>query len=261
MAIFDRGSGPPLVVIPGLQGRWEWTRPALSRLADRCRTISYSLCGDIGATHTLDAALGFENYVRQLDAVLDAARVERAAICGVSFGGFVAVRYAARRPERVSALVLVSAPAPGWQPNPQQSRWLSRPWLSAPAFVLTSPLRVWPEVSAAIPDLHARMRFFVSQGLRCATAPMIPGLMAARVRSAAGVDFHADCRCIDAATLVLTGEEGLDRIVPVRSTRTYASLIRRAEYRMLPQTGHMGLLTQPQLFARTVSDFVHAHHQ
>lgn len=261
MAIFDKGNGPPIVVIPGLQGRWEWTRPALSHLASRCRTISYSLCGDIGSPHRLDASLGFENYVRQLDAVLDAARVERAAICGVSFGGFVAVRYAALRPERVSALVLVSAPAPGWQPNPQQSRWLSRPWLSAPAFVLSSPARVWPEVSAAIPDLGARMRFFVSQGLRCATAPMLPGLMAARIRCTESVDFRTDCQRIDAATLVLTGEETLDRIVPVRSTRSYASLIRRAEYRMLPGTGHMGLLTRPHAFASTVTDFVHAHHQ
>jgi pimeloyl-ACP methyl ester carboxylesterase len=261
MALFDEGNGPPLIVIPGLQGRWEWTRPALAHLAHRCRTISYSLCGDLGSPHRLDTALGFENYVRQLDAVLDAAGLERAAICGVSFGGFVAVRYAALRPERVSALVLVSAPAPGWQPNPQQARWLSRPWLSAPVFVLTSPTRVWPEVSAALPSLSARVRFFVSQGLRCAAAPMIPGLMASRIRCAESVDFRSDCRRIGAATLVITGEERLDRIVPVRSTRSYASLIRGAEYCMLPQTGHMGLLTQPQVFARTVSDFVHAHHQ
>jgi 3-oxoadipate enol-lactonase len=261
MAIFDRGSGPPVVVIPGLQGRWEWTVPALSHLSGRCRTISYSLCGDIGSSHRLDAELGFENYVRQLDAVLDETGVQRAAICGVSFGGFVAVRYAALRPDRVSALVLVSAPAPGWQPNPQQSRWLSRPWLSAPAFVLTSPTRVWPEISAAIPEWRARVRFFLRQGLRCAAAPMIPGLMASRIRCAAAVDFLTDCQRIDAATLVLSGEEELDRIVPVRSTRSYASLIRRAEYRKLPQTGHMGLLTQPHLFAEAVTSFVYAHHQ
>lgn len=248
-------------MIPGLQGRWEWAEPALSRLANRCRTISYSLCGDIGSSHRLDRQLGFENYVRQLDAVLDGAGVERAAICGVSFGGFVAVRYAALRPERVSVLVLVSAPAPGWQPNPQQSRWLSRPWLSAPAFVLTSPSRVWPEIRAAIPAWRERIRFFACQGLRCAAAPMIPGLMASRIRCAASVDFLADCRRIEAATLVISGEEGLDRVVPVDSTRCYASLIRGAEYKVLRQTGHAGLLTQPHVFADTVSQFVHAHHQ
>ena len=258
--MFDAGVGPPLVVVPGLQGRWEWTKPALSSLAERCRTISYSLCGDIGSRHRFERTLGFESYVRQLQAVLDEAAVERAAICGVSFGGLVAVRFAALHPERVSALVLASAPAPGWQPTPQQSRWLARPWISTPAFVLTAPCRVWPEISAAIPPWGPRIRFFVRQAIRCAAAPMSPGLMASRIRCAAGIDFSADCCRIGAATLVLTGEEELDRVVPVDSTRYYASLIPGAEYRMLPQTGHMGLITQPAMFADVVSGFVHAHH-
>ena len=29
--MFDRGNGPPVVVVPGLQGRWEWAKPALTR--------------------------------------------------------------------------------------------------------------------------------------------------------------------------------------------------------------------------------------
>ncbi len=258
--MFNRGDGPPLVVVPGLQGRWEWSAPVLSQLAERCRTVSYSLCGDIGSRHRFDRRLGFDNFVRQLDAVFESAGLERAALCGVSFGGYVAVRYAALRPDRVSALILASAPGPGWSPNGQQSRWLTRPWLSAPAFVLTSPARIWPEIRAAFPDGRSRLSFFVRQGIRCAAAPMIPGLMAARIQCASGIDFDADCRRITSPTLVLSGEEGLDRVVPVRSTRAYASVIPRAEYRMLPRTGHMGLLMQPHLFAGIVSEFVHAHH-
>ena len=46
------------------------------------------------------------------DAVLDRAGLERAAICGISLGGMVALRYAAVRAGRVSALVLVSVPGP-----------------------------------------------------------------------------------------------------------------------------------------------------
>ena len=123
-----------------------------------CRAISYSLSGDIGSGRQLQPELGFENYVRQLDDVLERAGVKQAVICGVSFGGFVALRYAARHPERVSALILASAPGPGWQPNQQQADWISRPWWSAPAFVLTSPLRVWPEVSAALPQVGSGWR-------------------------------------------------------------------------------------------------------
>ena len=53
MRIYDQGSGPPLIVVPGVQGRWEWFTPALAALADRCRTISYSLAGDLGSGRRL----------------------------------------------------------------------------------------------------------------------------------------------------------------------------------------------------------------
>jgi 3-oxoadipate enol-lactonase len=256
--MFDQGSGPAVVVVPGLQGRWEWMLPALRRLATECRVISYSLSGDLGSGRRLDRSAGFDDYVRQLDDVLDAANVDKAAICGISFGGFVALRYAARRPGRVGALVLASAPAPDWEPNPQQARWLSRPWMSAPAFVASSPFRLWPEVRAARPTWASRLGFFAAQGLRAAAAPMIPSLMARRIQEAQCLDFGEDCARVDAPTLVVTGEADLDRVVPVRGTRSYASLIRGASYQLLEGTGHIGVLTKPERFAAIISGFVHA---
>jgi pimeloyl-ACP methyl ester carboxylesterase len=258
--VFDRGEGPPVVVVPGLHGRWEWARPALRRLAERCRAISYSLSGDIGSQRRVDETLGFDDYVLQLDEILDRAEVSRAAICGVSFGGFVAVHYAALHPDRVSALILASAPGPGYTPSAQQSRWLSRPWLSAPGFVCSAPFRLWPELTAAFPALGPRMGFLARQALRCVTAPMLPPLMASRIHTVATIDFAGDCARIAAPTLILSGEDELDRVVPVGSTRTYASLIEGAEYKQLRRTGHMGMLTQPSAFADIVSGFVHAHH-
>jgi pimeloyl-ACP methyl ester carboxylesterase len=260
MTMFDQGSGPPVVVVPGVQGRWEWAAPALRCLAARCRAISYSLSGDIGSGRRLKRELGFDNYVEQLDGILDAAGLSRAVLCGVSFGGFVALRYAAVRPDRVSALILASAPGPGWQPNPRQAAWIASPWWSVPAFVMSSPLRVWPEVSAALPAFGGRLAFVTRQGLRCLTAPMIPSLMASRIREAATLDFESDSRRVVAPTLVLTGEENLDRVVPVQSTRAYAALIPGAEYQQMPHTGHMGMLTRPCAFANVLSEFAHAHH-
>lgn len=258
--MFDQGTGPVVVVVPGLQGRWEWMEPALRRLATQCRVISFSLSGDLGSGRAAGAGHGFESYIRQLDDVLDAAGVERAAICGVSFGGFIALRYATLRHSRVGALVLASAPAPGWQPTAQQARWIARPWLSAPAFVVSSPLRLWPELCATHPRWTSRVGFLVRQGVRAAASPMIPSLMARRIREAQRLDFRADCACVDVPTLVVTGEDGLDRVVPVESTRAYASLIRDARYEMMEGTGHLGMLTRPDRFADIISGFVHAHH-
>ena len=122
--MFDQGQGPPVVIVQGLQGRWQWTRPALQELAKRCRVISYSLAGDLGSRYRYDPRLGFENYMQQLADVLRSKRFERAALVGISFGGFVAAHFAASHPDRTKSLVLASAPGPGWAPNPRQARWL-----------------------------------------------------------------------------------------------------------------------------------------
>jgi 3-oxoadipate enol-lactonase len=256
MILFDRGTGPPLIVVPGIQGRWEWFRPGLVELSRRCRTIGYSFCGDFRSGMPYDPALGFENYVRQLDAIYERAGLERAALCGISYGGFVAVRYAARRPERVTKLVLASSPAPGWRPNAQQQRYLARPWASAPSFVLTSPARLFPEIRAAHDTWPERIRSAIGHGLRAACNPMIPSRMAERVAVQQAMDFEPDCCAVTAPTLVVSGEEDLDRIVPVAVTRRYQTLIPNARYAQLARTGHLGVVTRPREFAELVGGFV-----
>lgn len=257
--MFDHGDGLPIVVIPGVQGRWEWMRPALDALARKCRTVSYSLCGDFGSGRTIDAAIGFENYLEQLDAVLEDAGLRQTALCGVSYGGLVALRYAATRPRRVTALILSSSPAPGWVPTEQQRRWVSRPWISAPAFIATSPGRLMPEIKAALPDWRRRIAFGARHAIRVAAAPMIPSLMASRVTWTERMDFGPDCANVNAPTLVITGEDELDRVVPVRITRNYAAMIAGARHEVVEGTGHIGLLTRPERYAALVSEFVYAN--
>jgi pimeloyl-ACP methyl ester carboxylesterase len=253
---FDQGAGPPLIVIPGVQGRWEWVRPALEHLGRRCRTISYSLCGDFGSGRRVDRALGFDNYLGQLDDVLAQAGVERAAVCGISYGGFVALRYAATRPGRVSALIISSSPSPGWAPDPRQRAYISSPWRSTPKFIATSPLRIWPEIRAAFDTPLARAGFLARHGLRVAAAPMIPALMAARIVEQQSIDFAPDTARVRAPTLIVTGEPGLDRIVPVESTVRYLDMIPGARHATIPRTGHLGLVTRPEIFASVVGGFV-----
>ena len=256
MRIYDHGSGRPLIVVPGVQGRYEWFRPALDRLQSRCRTVSYTLAGDVGSGRRLDPGLGFENYLRQLDDVFTQTGLTRAAVCGISYGGLIALRYAACRPERVSALILASAPSPGWSPNPDQRGYIERPWLRAPRFVATSPLRVWPEVRAAFPSPGAAVAFLARYALRIATAPMIPSLMAHRIRQQQRIDFSGDCPAVRAPTLVIAGEPHLDRIIPVENTRRYVDMIPGARYVELERTGHLGLVTRPDAWASLVADFV-----
>jgi len=255
-SIFDKGAGPPLIVIPGVQGRWEWVRPALDHLQSRCRTISYSLCGDLGSACTQDPARGFDNYLDQLDRVFETAGVERAALCGISYGGFIALRYAASRPERVSALAIVSSPAPGWTPNPIQSAYIASPLRATPRFILSSPVRLWPEIRAAFATPMDRVSFILQHGLRVAAAPMNPTLMAGRIAQQQQMDFCPDCARVRVPALIVTGEPELDKVVPVESTRRYVDMIPGARYALMERTGHLGLVTQPGKFAALVGNFV-----
>jgi pimeloyl-ACP methyl ester carboxylesterase len=258
--VFDAGHGPPLIVIPGVQGRWEWMKPALQELQKRCRTVSYTLSGSAGSGVKFDPALGFDNYVRQLDDVFRRTGLDKAALCGVSYGGWIALRYAAIHPERVTSLIFVSAPAPGWIPNERQRRYMSHPWRSSPAFVATAPMRVWPEILAAYDTWRERLVFSVEHAARVIAAPILPPVMAARVALEQGIDFGPDCTRVKAPTLLVTGEDHLDKIVPPAVTRRYRSLIPGAQYTRMDRTGHIGLLTQPARFADIVAGFVDANH-
>ena len=260
MRHYDKGTGTPIVVDPGIQGRWEWMRPGLEALARRYRTISYSLCGDIGSGARIDPALGFDSFLRQLDAVLEQAAVERTVLCGVSYGGVIAVRYAARRPGRVSHLILASAPGPHWKPSPRQARYAERPWTSVPAFCLTAFDRLGAEVKSALPEWRPRASFTSRYLASALLAPMMPHLMSKRLKLQAELDLERDCASVAAPTLVVTGEAHLDQVVPVESTREYLSLIPGAQYEMMDGTGHLGSLTQPERFAGIVSRFIDASH-
>ena len=105
-------------------------RPAVEALAEHCRVLTFSPGRRADGGHVFDPALGFDNFIVQVDRVLTerGVSVRRSAACRT--GASIAARYAALRPERVRALVLVSALAPGWTPDARVSFYLRAPWLS-----------------------------------------------------------------------------------------------------------------------------------
>jgi class 3 adenylate cyclase/pimeloyl-ACP methyl ester carboxylesterase len=57
----------------------------------------------------------FEHFVDDLEAVVDAAGIERFALLGISQGCAVSIAYAVRHPERVACMVLLGGFALGWK--------------------------------------------------------------------------------------------------------------------------------------------------
>lgn len=256
--MIDIGHGPPIVLIPGIQGRWEWMRPAVDALARRCRVITFSLAGEPRSGATLDRAHVFDGFVGQVDEALDRARVTCAAICGVSFGGLVAVRYAARRADRVQALVLVSALGPHWHPDERARSYMRAPQRLAARFFAGALGRIAPELRVTFPSPRERWSFAWRSCRSVIAAPASPKRMSLRAGAAAAESFVEDCARIAAPTLVLTGERALDHVVPVETTLEYVRLIPGARSAVLEGTGHLGLVTRPGRFTEIVTDFVAA---
>jgi pimeloyl-ACP methyl ester carboxylesterase len=256
MRIIERGTGAPLIVIPGVQGRWEYVEPAIAALADRFRVITFALAGERASGLPFDEARGLDNYVDQISAVMRDRSLERAAICGISFGGLAALRFAAAAPERTSALVLVSTPGPPWHLKRRHEVYTRLPWLFLPLFLAETPLRLRREMRAALPSIRDRAVFGISQAAKLMTAPLSVNRLAQRARLLRSLDVERDCAQVSAPTLVITGDGALDRIVPVSGTERYAQMIDGAQLVAIPQTGHLGCNTRPQEFARIVHEFL-----
>jgi len=252
MNLIDLGTGPPVVLIPGIQGRWEWMKPTVQALAARCRVLTFSLADEPTAGADLEA-IGFDAYAAQVRQALDQARLERAVICGMSYGGLIAAAFAARHPERVSGLVLASALPPSWQLNERARFYLRAPRLLAPLFCLAS-LRLYPEIASASRGRWAGAMAAARMGARAIRYPFHPTHMARRARLATEID-DSTLDGLRVPVLVVTGEDALDMVVPPRLTMEYVRRWPHARHAVLARTGHLGALTRAAEFAGLVTSF------
>ena len=256
MQIIDRGRGEPLVIIPGIQGRWEYMGPALDALARAFRVITFPLAGERSSRRAFLPGRGLDNFVDQIDDVLDDRGLAVAAICGVSFGGLIALRYAARRPARTSVLLLVSTPSPDFRVKTRHRLYARAPWLFGPAFLAELPGRVGPELERALPESRDRRRFSWGQIRTFLRAPLSLSRMAERSALLGSTASRDDCRLVLAPTLVVAGDPSLDRVVPADGTSVYVHLIVRARGARIDNSGHLGYITKPDVFAGIVKEFL-----
>ncbi|HEX5111087.1 MAG TPA: alpha/beta hydrolase [Vicinamibacterales bacterium] len=255
MNIVDVGSGPPLVMIPGIQGRWEWMKPAVDALARRCRVVTFSLADEPTSGGRFREEDGFASYVAQVAEAMDQAGIERAALCGVSYGGLIASTFAARHPERTTALILVSALPPDWRPNERALFYVRAPRLLAPIFMLAS-LRLYGEMAAAREGLFPGAVAAIRHGLNALRHMFSPARMARRVTLLPPPDLATELGRLNKQTLIVVGEDHLDRVVPPSLTRKYLEIWPHAGMVTLERTGHLGLITRSDEFARIVGSFV-----
>src|SRR5204862_382487 len=104
-------------------------------------------------TFSLDGS-DLDSYADQVARALDHAREDGAIVCGISFGGLIAVRFASRYPSRCRALVLANTPKPSLTLRRRHQVYMKAPWLLGPLFLVETPFRVSGTLRAAVVLAH-----------------------------------------------------------------------------------------------------------
>jgi 3-oxoadipate enol-lactonase len=217
------------------------------------RVITFSLADE---RRTTMSGSSMDVFAAQVESALDRLQIQHAAIVGVSFGGLVALRFAATRRSRTSALAMISAPGPQWHLRPRHDLYARLPWLFGPVFLVESPLRLRREVMTALPEWPARRTYLREQLRTVVTAPVSLARLAARARLIGSYDRVSDCARVSVPTLIVQGEDRLDHVTGSGGTSEYATLINGAQLVQLDGTGHLGSVTRPVECANIIDQFL-----
>ncbi len=248
LALATVGVGAPLIKVANwlthIEYDWEspiWS-PLLQHLAERCRLVRYDGRGN-GLADRDVADISFDAFVRDLEAVVEATGVDRAAILGISQGAAVAIAYAVLHPERVSKLILYGGYAQG-----RNKRGSAAEAEMAAAF-LAILRHGWGDERSAFmkafssvffPNGSAQQIKWLVDLQRITTSPE----NAARIRNACDdIDVVDLLPKVQAPTLVIHCRH--DNVAPVEQGRLMARSIPHAKFVTLDSDNHVVLAGEP----------------
>ena len=270
LAYLRIGEGAPLVVIPGgPRFGFAHVRPALDVLASGRELIYVDERGS-GASPAGDpASISTAGTISDLDAVLDGLGLEAVALAGHSLAAHMVALYAATRPERVRALVLLN-PAPPFAPEHREQ--FGKEMTSRRTPEDTDEMeRIKASSEYEAGDVAAVERyyqvlyvpFFNDRQVALSTQYRLTENRSRNRDTAQRLfaDFgeHAlptKLGSITCPTLVVHGERDP---VPVASSSAIADAIPQGELVVVPGASHYGFLEDPETVAAVIEPFLVAH--
>jgi pimeloyl-ACP methyl ester carboxylesterase len=246
----DVGDGTPLVLLhafPLSSAMWLAQREGL---AARFRVLTPDLRGFGGSPLGADEP-SIDAMADDVAALLDAKSIDRAIIGGLSMGGYVTLAFCRRYPDRVLGSVLADTKATE-DAEPARAariRIAERLESDGNASILLEDLL--PRLVGPTTMRHRALVYGRVRGLVQSTPPLAAAwaqrAMAARTDSTGALaEFRAP-------TLVLHGAE--DAIISEQDARTMAEALPNAELIVIPGSGHLTAVEQPQLFNDAVTEF------
>ena len=240
------GGGKPLVLIHAFPFDGQmWTDPAQA-LASRCRLIVPDMRG-FGESDLGGSDPSIADMADDVAALLDSLGIERAAVGGLSMGGYVALAFAARHRARLERLILADTRAAADSDVARAGR------ADALALVEKEGVAALVERQLAVllsPAASEALRQQVRERGRQSPAGVSAGIRALRDRP----DRCAELSAITCPTLVIVGTE--DKISPPAEMAGVASAISGARLIEIAGAGHLSNLEKPNDFATAVADFI-----
>ena len=245
------GAGTPLVLLHAfpLDGRM-WA-PQVEALAGTYQVIVPDLRGFGAAREQAVEEAGMDLLADDVARLLDDRGLDRVVLGGLSLGGYVALAFMGRHPERVSGLVLLDtkATADGDQARDARLEMAERVLAEGNGFVPEAMLpRLLGQTSLEHrPELVEKVAAMIREQDPKAIAGAQRG-MAARAATTGLLGSIA------VPTLVITGEE--DAVTGPEVGRDLAAGIPGARFLLVEEAGHLSNLEQPAVVNEALLDFL-----
>jgi pimeloyl-ACP methyl ester carboxylesterase len=241
------GEGPPLVLVPGLAGGFELLGPLAKKLAQNYRVISYQLRGEDNC-FALRRPFDLTDLVEDLREFLDWLCLESPTVMGVSFGGILALQFAATYPGRLQNLIVQGAGArfePGLLPQVAKAVLTRFPLPNDNPFIN----QFFNLLFGGARKQDALFHFVTQQCWQTDQS-----VMAHRLLLVEAYNLDQRLQDIRVPSLILGGEK--DVLVSRRSLHDLTQGIPNARLVRLPGCGHLAFVTQPALVDNLVHRFI-----
>ena len=171
--------------------------------------------------------------------------------CGLSMGGYIALEFWRKYAKRLRALILCDTRAAADTPQAAANRFVVAENVLREGSNIVADAMI-PKLFAPItlqqqPDLVEKLKQVIDR-----TDPR--GIAAAARGMAQRADFTADLPRIGSPALVIVGQG--DAISPVAEMQAISKAVPNAEFKIIPQAGHMAPLEQPQAVNEAIERFL-----
>jgi pimeloyl-ACP methyl ester carboxylesterase len=249
LAYEERGSGPVLVFIHGFPlDRTMWIGQ-LSGLAKLRRCVAVDLRGNGGSViDDPEPEFSMDMFADDVAATMDELGVEKADICGLSMGGYVAFAFWRRHRNRVRSLILCDTKSEADSDEGKAGREKTAQLVREQGMEALHE-QLGPKLLGSSPTEETRTRL---RDMFLAQPPAVIAADALAMRDRP--DSTPDLPGIDVPVLWLHGEE--DQLMPIDGARATAEKISGATFVGIPGGGHMAPMENTKAANEALSAFL-----